>query len=107
MFNFNLWVKLSINGAVAAFYPGVLKGVSEKLGKSLFLLPSSIHEFIMLEDNGIYNPEQLEQMVMEVNHSAVEQEEILSDSVYYYGHTSDVLSVFSNGKFKEICRIAG
>lgn len=52
-----------ISGAVAAFYPGVLKGVSEKLGKSLFLLPSSIHEFIMLEDNGIHNPADLENMV--------------------------------------------
>lgn len=91
-----------INGALAAFYPGVLKEISEKHGKSLFLLPSSIHEFIILEDNGIYNPEQLEQMVMEVNRSAVEPEEILSDNVYYYGFISGILSVFNNGSFEEI-----
>ena len=91
-----------INGAAAVFYPGVLKEISEKHGKSLFLLPSSIHEFIMLEDNGIYNPEQLEQMVMEVNRSAVEPEEILSDNVYYYGVISSILSVFNNGSFEEI-----
>ncbi len=96
-----------VNGAAAAFYPGVLRGISEKHGKSLFLLPSSIHEFIILEDNGIYKPEQLGQMVMEVNHSAVEPEEILSDSVYYYGFTSGVLSVFNNGSFEEVCRITG
>ncbi len=91
-----------INGAAAVFYPGVLKEISEKHGKSLFLLPSSIHEFIMLEDNGIYNPEHLEQMVMEVNCSAVEPEEILSDNVYYYGFISGILSVFNNGSFEEI-----
>ena len=91
-----------INGAAAVFYPGVLKEISEKQGKSLFLLPTSIHEFIMLEDNGIYNPEHLEQMVMEVNCSAVEPEEILSDNVYYYGFISGILSVFNNGSFEEI-----
>lgn len=97
----------SVNGAAAAFYPGVLKEISEKHNKSLFLLPSSINEFIILEDNGIYKPEQLENMVREVNRSAVEPEEILSDSVYYYGFTSGVLSEFSNGRFEEVCKIAG
>ena len=91
-----------INGAVAAFYPGVLKEISEKHGKSLFLLPSSIHEFIIVEDNGIYNPKHLESMVREVNCSAVEPEEILSGNVYYYGFISGILSVFNNGSFEEI-----
>lgn len=94
-----------ISGAVAAFYPGVLKRVSEKLGKSLFLLPSSIHEFIMLEDNGIHNPADLENMVKEVNSSSVLPEELLSDNVYYYGCKTGMLSVFNNGNFKEICRL--
>lgn len=97
----------SVNGAAAVFYPGVLKEISEKHGRSLFLLPSSIHEFIILEDNGIYKPELLENMVREVNCSAVEPDEVLSDNVYYYGYTSGVLSVFNNGSFEEICRIAG
>lgn len=92
-----------INGAAAAFYPDVLKEISEKHGKSLFLLPSSIHEFIVLEDDGIYNPEHFESMVREVNRSAVEPEEILSDNVYYYGFISGILSVFNNGSFEEIC----
>ena len=96
-----------MNGAAAAFYPGVLKELSEKHGKSLFLIPSSIHEFIILEDNGIYIPEYLEKMLRDVNCSAVGAEEVLSDSLYYYGFTSGVLSVFNNGRFEEICRIEG
>jgi len=94
-----------VNGAAAVFYPGVLKEISERHGRSLFLLPSSIHEFIVLEDDGIYKPEMLEGMVREVNGSAVEPEEVLSDSVYYYGYTSGVLSVFDNGSFEGICRL--
>lgn len=96
----------NVNGAAAIFYPGVLKEISGKYGRSLFLLPSSINEFIILEDNGIYKPQLLENMVREVNHYAVEPDEILSDNVYYYGFTSGVLSVFNNGVFEEICRIA-
>ena len=94
-----------VNGAAAIFYPGVLKEISEKHGTSLFLIPSSIHEFIILEDNGIYNPADLENMVKEVNSSSVLPEELLSGNVYYYGCKTGMLSVFNNGNFKEICRL--
>lgn len=93
------------NGAATIFYPGVLKEISEKNGTSLFLLPSSIHEFIILEDSGIYNPADLENMVKEVNSSSVLPEELLSDNVYYYGYNTGMLSVFTSGSFKEICSL--
>ena len=91
-----------VNGATAIFYPGVLKEIAEKRGTSLFLLPSSIHEFIIMEDDGICNPEELKYMVQEVNGSAVPPEEVLSDDIYYYGLNSGILSVFKNGKLKKI-----
>lgn len=92
-----------INGATVIFYPDVLKGIAKEHRKSLFLLPSSIHEFLVLEDNGIYNPEKLKDMVQEVNISAVSPEEILSNKIYYYGCNSGLLSVFNdNGELEEI-----
>lgn len=94
-----------VNGAAAIFYPGLLKEISEKHGTSLFLIPSSIHEFLILEDNGIYNPVELESMVKEVNNSSVLPEELLSDNVYYYGCNTGMLSVFTSGSFKEICSL--
>lgn len=94
-----------VNGAAAIFYPGVLKEISEKHGTSLFLIPSSIHEFIILEDNGVYSPAELESMVKEVNSSSVLPEELLSDNVYYYGYNTGMLSVFTSGSFKEICSL--
>ena len=93
------------NGAATIFYPGVLKEISEKHGTSLFLIPSSIHEFLILEDNGIYDPVELENMVKEVNSSSVLPEELLSDNVYYYGCNTGMLSVFTNGSSKEICSL--
>ncbi len=94
-----------VNGAAAIFYPGVLKEISEKHGTSLFLIPSSIHEFLILEDNGMYSPAELESMVKDVNNSSVLPEELLSDNVYYYGCNTGMLSVFTNGSFKEICSL--
>lgn len=91
-----------IHGAIVVFYPNVLKNIAEKRGTSLFLFPSSIHEFIILEDDGIFNPEELAEMVKEVNISAVSPEDVLSDNVYYYGHDSGILSVLKNGKPKKI-----
>ena len=93
------------NGAAAVFYPSMLKEISRRYERSLFLLPSSIHEFIVLEDNGIYNPKYLEDIVKEVNRSAVEPEDVLSDSLYYYGFNSGILSVFHNGSFEKICSL--
>lgn len=89
-------------GATTIFYPNVLKELAEKHGTSLFLLPSSIHEFLILEDNGIYNPKELKDMVQEVNSSAVSPEEVLSDNIYYYGRSSGMLSVFHNGKPEKV-----
>lgn len=89
-------------GATTVLYPNVLKELAEKHGTSLFLLPSSIHEFLILEDNGIYNPEELKDMVQEVNSSAVSPEEVLSDNIYYYGRNSGMLSVFHNGKLEVV-----
>lgn len=89
-------------GATTVFYPGVLKELAEKHGTSLFLLPSSIHEFIVLEDDGIYDAKELKDMVQEVNSSAVLPEDVLSDNVYYYGYNSGALSVFHNGKLEEV-----
>lgn len=94
-----------VNGAATIFYPGVLKEISEKHGTSLFLIPSSIHEFIILEDNGVYSPVELESMVKDVNNSSVLPEELLSDNVYYYSCNTGMLSVFTSGSFKEICNL--
>lgn len=89
-------------GATTVFYPGVLKELADRHNTSLFLLPSSIHEFIVLEDDGIYDAKELEKMVQEVNVSAVSPEDVLSDNIYYYGRNSGMLSVFHNGKLEVV-----
>lgn len=86
-----------INGATALAYPDLLREIAEEIGFNLFLLPSSIHEFMVLPDNGDYPLEELEQMLVAVNRSSVEPEEMLSDHVYYYDADSDRLAI-ADGK---------
>ena len=71
-------------GAAAMFYQGVLEEFSEKQQKSFYVLPSSVHEVILIPDDGMVNGEELWKMVCEINATQVEPEEVLTDSVYYF-----------------------
>lgn len=71
-------------GAAVMLYPDVWKKAVEKIGGSFYILPSSIHEVILIPENYGIGKIQLEVMVEEINNTEVDEEEILSDSVYYY-----------------------
>ena len=73
-----------VYGASVILYPGVLEEVSERLGGSFFALPSSVHEFIALPDDGSACAEELGKMVFDINRKVVAPEERLTDSVYRY-----------------------
>ena len=71
-------------GACCVLYPGLLTLLADKLDGDFYILPSSIHEVILLKDTKTETPEQLRKMIREVNETHVEPEEVLSDSLYYY-----------------------
>ena len=73
-----------IYGATCVLYPGLLEEFSKELGCSLWILPSSVHEVILIPDQGGEDVEKLKKMVSEINRTQVEEEEVLSDSVYYF-----------------------
>lgn len=73
-----------VNGAAALLYPNVLKLIWERVGENYYLLPSSVHEFLIVpEEEGICAGDLID-MVMEVNATEVDLEDVLSDSVYYF-----------------------
>ncbi len=76
------------NGAFSAFQTKNLSDLADHIGvDKLYILPSSIHEAIVVPANGI-DGNQLEEMVYSVNRTEVNAEDFLSDEVY----------VFSKGK---------
>ncbi len=71
-------------GAVVMLYPGVLKRCAEILECDYFILPSSVHEVILVPDEGIVEEKKLKCMVKDVNETQLEAQEVLSDAVYYF-----------------------
>lgn len=74
-----------INGSGTILYPNILKIFGEKIGKNLLILPSSVHEVLLIPDSPqSLSLTDLSNMVCEINRSQVLPEEILSDHAYRY-----------------------
>ena len=71
-------------GAVVIIDPKVQRMCLERLGESFYILPSSIHELLLLPESLATTREELDQLIQEVNEACVSQEEYLSDHAYYY-----------------------
>ncbi|MBQ4219017.1 MAG: hypothetical protein II666_05640 [Butyrivibrio sp.] len=81
-------------GAGAVLYPGVLEKISDKYGKNLYVLPASVHEVLVLPEQGEENEaEMLEAIVRQVNAGVLSKEDFLSDKIYYYEKTAGILAV--------------
>lgn len=71
-------------GAATIFYPDVLEELGKRLDGKFFILPSSLHEMIVLPDNGSFNYKELLNTVTEINATEVDIEDKLTDQVYHY-----------------------
>lgn len=73
-----------VNGASVILYPELLKRIYDGFSGNYYVIPSSVHEVLVLKEKGEEDEEYLNYMVTEVNEYQVEPEEILSGHVYYY-----------------------
>lgn len=81
-----------INGAACILYDHVLQDFSQSAGGDFFILPSSIHETILIPCRESMPPEALNDMVREINATEVSPLDRLSDHVYRYdAHTGQIL----------------
>lgn len=80
-------------GAGVLAYPNFMDQATEKLGGDFFILPSSIHELILVPDHGEMDVETLKDMVREVNTTEVDPEDRLTDNVYHYDTKNHVFEL--------------
>lgn len=80
-------------GAAALIYPGCLRKIADEVGENFFVIPSSVHEIIIVAESEAPGREELESMIEEVNETQVEAEEVLSDRAYYYDRESGKLTL--------------
>ena len=71
-------------GAAALLDEDILHSIVERLGESFYILPSSVHEVIVLPNTADIYPNVLTEMVKSVNVAQVPPEERLSDHAYRY-----------------------
>ena len=77
-------VKGNVHGAGVLAYEDFMEKASDRVGGSFFILPSSIHEILIIPDNGQFDLKSLENMVREVNATTVDPVDKLTDNVYHY-----------------------
>ena len=72
------------NGAAAVCYKDILERFSQKVEDDLVILPSSVHETILLPLQEKSNLDSLKEMVYDINRTILNPSEFLSDNVYIY-----------------------
>lgn len=71
-------------GAACMLYPHIVEEFAARLRKDVYILPSSVHEVILLPFSEYISREALLDMVTEINRTQVEKCEVLADSVYCF-----------------------
>ena len=78
-------------GAAVLSYPGVLEKADQLFPKGFYILPSSIHELLIVPKSPEIDPRELGEMVRAVNRAEVAKEEQLSDRVYEYDREAGMI----------------
>lgn len=94
--------KSRIHGARAMLRVDMLKTFANEKGCNLFILPSSVHEVLLVCDEKGICVAGLKAMVSTVNSDpdAIEVEEVLSDSVYYYDRGKGRVRIAEEGRLE-------
>lgn len=80
-----------MNGASLVINEELMKSVSEVLGDDLFVLPSSVHEVLLVPASLQMELSCLQDMVIAVNETEVAPEDLLSNKVQYYDKSIGIL----------------
>ncbi len=82
---------MKMNGAATMAYPNVVRNFANAIGKNVYIIPSSVHEVILIPETGTEG-NCLNDMVREVNETQVDPKEVLADHVYYYDREENKVS---------------
>lgn len=86
---------LKIHGSTCITYPRLLKRIADFLEDNLIIIPSSIHEVLIIPESSAkpeYTMDDFRIMVAEINETELTDDEILSDHAYFYERETGILS---------------
>lgn len=79
-------------GANALLYSDVIAEVANKIGTDCYILPSSVHDLIVLSTDIYYKQNKLANIVKTTNNESVRPSERLSDSIYMFSIASGIIT---------------
>lgn len=81
-------------GASCMLYPHIFEKLSQQIGENFYLIPSSIHEMLLLPEKEERDISVLLSMIREINKTQVEPEDVLSDNLYFYDISEEKIQIF-------------
>lgn len=84
--------KHNLFGASCILYDKLLPQISREFNSSFYLLPSSLHEMILVPSENSHELDFFSAMVQDVNQNHVDPVDVLSDHAYYFNQSSQTLS---------------
>lgn len=82
-----------VYGATAMLYQDVLKNFSEMMESDIVILPSSVHEILLLPYTIVHDMNEVKETVEHVNRVEVPLTDVLSDHVYLYDRERNTISI--------------
>lgn len=92
-FMYVLSVESRVGGSGLMLYKDILGRIAEQLDSDLIIIPSSVHELIILRDDESMKAESIYAMVKDVNDTQVAPQDILSYSVYHFSQETTEISI--------------
>lgn len=80
-------------GARAILRTDLLQAFAMGAGRNLYILPSSVHELILIPDNGNYSVDDMRETVRTINETQVPEQDRLSDTIYYFQKDSGTIEI--------------
>lgn len=84
-------------GASVMVRDDILQKAAAAIGGNIYILPSSVHETIVLPESSCMDPEELSMMVSSINEAEVLPEERLSDDAFLYDRERHILKNLVTG----------
>ena len=82
-----------VDGAACMLYPGLMRDFADALGSSVYIIPSSVHELLLMPAGDPEEAAEIKGIIKDVNDTQLLQEEVLSYSLYRYDREKGEISI--------------
>lgn len=85
--------QIGLNGATVVIYPEFLQELKERFLCDLYLIPSSIHEFMIYYDDHRISAKSMREIIKDANRVVVEEYEVLSYQLYKWSYRTGEITI--------------